>query len=178
MPARKLYQDYYNNEPAIKKKQEYENTYEEGYYDIEKIDTRKKNRPVGKVKFEKKSKEKNKLAIMATIFAFFFMTMIITYRYNLINERNLEVIRLKSELESTEAVLANVKIEVERNTDLNEIEAYAKQQLGMQKPDKNQTVYVDTSSTIKSVKVEEDNATIINKVIDIVREFIENILYN
>ncbi len=174
MPAKKLYHDYYDNETAIKKEQSYEN----GYLDIEKINTRKKNRPVGKVKTNTKPKQQNKVFIMATIFLVFGMTMIITYRYNLINEKNLEVINLKKELESTETALVGAQIEVEQNTDLDAIEAYAKQQLGMQKPEKNQTVYIDTSSTIKKVKVEDDSQTIIDKIEDTVKEFIENILYN
>lgn len=61
------------------------------------------------------------------------MSVIITYRFGLINEKNLEVQNLEKELEIVSSQATTAQIEVDQNTDLNSIEAYAKQQLGMQK---------------------------------------------
>lgn len=148
MPARKLYEDYYEVGTAVKK--------------IQKEKQIKKASPsVNKKANVKKSskahvKARNNVSMFFFIICAFSMAMFITYRFNLINEKNLAAQSLKKELNSVEANLASSKIEVEQNTDVNKIEAYAKQQLGMQKPDKNQTIYVDTSKNNKVVEVNQD----------------------
>ena len=53
------------------------------------------------------------------------------------------------------------------NRNLNKIEAYAKQQLGMQKPDKNQTIYVDTSI--------DEGTTQVEKTLNVFEKIVENI---
>ena len=104
----------------------------------------------------------------------FTMGMIITYRYNMISEKNLKVQELKGELAAVEANLLTAQIEVEQNTDLNKIEAYAKQQLGMQKPDKNQTIYIDTSKTMNSIEINNDTS-VIEDLIQNVKDMINKI---
>jgi cell division protein FtsL len=85
----------------------------------------------------------------------FIMLMIVTYRYNLINESNFKVQNLKKELEVVSSNLAATQINVEQATNLTNIENYAKQKLGMQKPDKNQILYIDSSKNASVVKSED-----------------------
>ncbi|MEG2310459.1 MAG: cell division protein FtsL [Clostridia bacterium] len=140
-------------------------------YEIEESIQRKvcKNKPKLKVK-----PKKNHTSLMVFIIFCFGLTMLVTYRYNVINEKNLESQKLKKHLDTAESALLNAQIEVEQNTDLNKIESYAKQQLGMQKPDKNQTIYVDTSKTSKIVEVAK-NEMKIEKFFETVINTIKNI---
>ena len=85
----------------------------------------------------------------------------------MISEKNLEVQNLKKELNKVESGLVSSQIDVEQGTDLNKIEAYAKQQLGMQKPDKNQTIYVDTSI--------DEGTTQVEKTLNVFEKIVENI---
>lgn len=78
---------------------------------------------------------------------------------------------LASDLTKAESALVTSQIDVEQNTDLNEIEAYAKQKLGMQKPDKNQTIYVDTSKTNNSVEL-QDESTFFQEIGDKISQFL------
>ena len=93
---------------------------------------------------------------------------------NIINEKNLKSQSLASDLTKAESALVTSQIDVEQNTDLNEIEAYAKQKLGMQKPDKNQTIYVDTSKTNNSVEL-QDESTFFQEIGDKISQFFGNL---
>lgn len=169
MPARANYSGYFEAGSAARKRE---------YIEVPNI----KSRPVtGKAKAQKTKVAKNvqkrtKLNYSLVTFTFtaFIMTMVITYRFNIINEKNLQVLTLKDKLASAEAALLKAQMEVESQTDLNKVEAYAKQQLGMQKPDKNQTVYIDTSKVSNSVYTNQDT-TMLNKVIDKAKTFLINI---
>lgn len=103
----------------------------------------------------------------------FVMLMIITYRFNVISESNLTLLNLKSDLERVQSNLAATEMSVEQNTDLSKIEAYAKQKLGMQKPDKNQVVYIDTSKDTNVVK--ETNESFVDEIIESIKGYINNI---
>ena len=164
MPARKLDRDDFRKYSS-----------KETYSDYIKV------RPVGNVKTGKNSSrrskpkaKKNNVSVILFIFIVFTMTMVITYRYNIISEKNLESQNLQSELNKAKSNLVAAQIEVEQQTDLNEIEAYAKQQLGMQKPDKNQTIYVDTSKNTVSNASTNSNSSIEN-IINKVKDFIAKI---
>ena len=61
------------------------------------------------------------------------------------------IVHFLLEIVSSEA--ATSQIAVDQNTDLNAIEAYAKQQLGMKKADSSQTVYIDTSESINKIQI-------------------------
>lgn len=160
MPARKLYDDTY--ERSLKTAKKYNSNYI-------KIAPKRKNVKTGKNKLntKQKRKAKNNASAIAFILSVFAMTLILTYRFNMISEKNLEVQNLKKELNKVESGLVSSQIDVEQGTDLNKIEAYAKQQLGMQKPDKNQTIYVDTS-------IDEGN-TQVEKTLNVFEKIVENI---
>ncbi|MEG2348408.1 MAG: hypothetical protein RSB67_02025 [Clostridia bacterium] len=162
MPARSIYSDYYESGTAVRKKE---------YKEIYPKTARKK---ASKTSSNIAPKPKNNVFIFLSIVLVFSMFMFLTYRFNIINEKNLESQSLKTDLKKIESILATSQIDVEQSTDLNKIEAYAKQQLGMQKPDKNQTIYVDTSKTSKTVEIQNDNSGI-EKIIDSVKKIVNNI---
>lgn len=108
------------------------------------------------------TKKKTKTSSIGVILFVFSMALVLVYRYNVINEKNLESQRLAADLTKIESALVTSQIEVEQNTDLNQIEAYAKQKLGMQKPDKNQTIYIDTSKDSNLVEVQSDTTFLQN----------------
>lgn len=164
MPAKKLYDDYYESGSTAKK-----------YSNYTKVAPRK-NVKTGKNKYRSKQKvkAKNNVSIIAFILGVFSMAMVITYRFNVISEKNLEVQNLKSELTKVESSLLTSQIDVEQGTDFNKIEAYAKQQLGMQKPDKNQTIYVDTSLNGSSVEI-EGSVNVVNKIVEGIKDIISKI---
>ena len=110
-----------------------------------------------------------KVKTMLAVLAIFSMLMVVIYRYNMISEANLRTIELNEELEKVSSDLSLAMMNVEQGTNLNEVEDYAKQKLGMQKPDKNQIVYVDTSS-INEVVIESNNVQT-SSILDRVKEF-------
>ena len=107
--------------------------------------------------------------MVAFILCGFAMSMIITYRYNVINEKNLEIQNLETQIESLSSELATSQIEVDQNTDLDSIEAYAKQQLGMTKASSSQTVYVDTSQSTDTVVINQVSS-FWNKIVSYIKQ--------
>lgn len=167
MAARKAYAyDYEMGYTA--KKREYTNDYQDEQSNVK--------RRYGKNKINRATNQKTKrrVSTVAFILCVFTMAMVLTYRYNLISEKNLQAQELKEELAAAESALLNAKIDVEQQTDLNKIEAYAKQQLGMQKPDKNQTIYVDTSNTAQTIETTGET-TLIDNIVNSIKNFINNI---
>jgi cell division protein FtsL len=126
-------------------------------------------------KVEKKPvvNEKFKVKTVFLITCLFVMLMIITYRFNVISENNLTLQNLKTDLERVQSNLASTEMGIEQSTDLSKIEAYAKQKLGMQKPDKNQVVYIDTSKDTNIIK--ENNVGFVEKIIESIKGYINNI---
>ena len=167
MPALKSYNDFYEDGNAVRKSSQNQE---------KKSNISTRNRRYGKNRISSKvqAKSKKNTLVVSMVLVVFAMSMIITYRYSLISEKNLKVQKLKSSLASVEAKLLNKQIEIEQKTDLNKIEAYDKQQLGMQKPDQSQTVYIDTSKSIQMVEKSNDT-TSINSVIDTIKNFFSSI---
>lgn len=162
MPALKSeYRPYYESGSAARKR---------NYYDEEVETYSTKNRRYGKNKVRRNVKVNSKsktFGVVCGVLCAFGMTIIMSYRYNLINEKNLAAIGLKSDLEAAQADLLNAQIAVEQSTNLTEVEAYAKQKLGMQKPDKNQIIYVDTSDVSSNMSVNKtisSEGSIINNI--------------
>ncbi len=122
--------------------------------------------------YKSKSKEISKIkpSTVVMLACFFLMLMFVVYRSNVISEKNLAVINLRSELDKVESNVAATKMDISQNTNLEEIEAYAKQKLGMQKPDIDQVVYVDTS---KNINVESsENLNFFEQLIQTIKEYI------
>jgi cell division protein FtsL len=117
--------------------------------------------------------DKVKIKTVLMISCLFAMLMVITFRFNLISENNLTLQNLKTQLERVQSNLAATEMGVEQSTDLTKIEAYAKQKLGMQKPDKNQVVYIDTAKDTSVVK--DTNKSFVDGIIESIKEYINNI---
>lgn len=163
MPARRINSQYYQDGSAARK-----------ILPNEDMPRRKTNTTIKRnvsrnnsVRRQQIQRKKN-ASMVAFILCGFAMSMIITYRFSLINEKNLEVQNLINELEIVSSQVATSQIQVDQNTDLNAIEAYAKQQLGMKKADSSQTVYIDTSEAINKIQVNQET-TIIDKIINYIK---------
>lgn len=135
-----------------------------------------KNKPAKneELKINKKTKVNNKLSLILTTLSIFTMLFVVSYRYNIISEKNLKLQRLNIEQENVNAALIESEVKVSQNIDMNYIESYAKQQLGMQKPEKSQIVYINTNyeSKVETIK----KTDIITKVAEKIETFINNIL--
>jgi len=157
MPARKY--NYYESGSTAKK--------------IE-YDYNRSNKPKIKKNVSNKKAKKTRTSSVVLVLGIFSMALVLVYRYNVINEKNLESQALANDLTKIESTLFSSQMDVEQNTDLNQIEDYAKQKLGMQKPDKNQTIYVDTSKSSNLVKVKNDTSFIQN-ITEKISEFFNKI---
>jgi len=104
-----------------------------------------------------KAQPKSKLSLVLSVVALFTMAIVISYRYNLISEKNLEVQRLKMDQVVANSELATTEVAIERIIDKDTVESYAKQQLGMQKPEKSQIVYINSNYETKVEQVSEKN---------------------
>lgn len=165
MPARRVNNSYYQDGSTARK------ILPEEQLPQRKVNAnRKRNSQLNrKAQLQKQQAQNRKNAsTVAFVLCGFVMSLILTYRFNIINEKNLEVQNLISELETVSSEVATSQILVDQNTDLEKIEAYAKQQLGMKKADSSQTVYVDTSETINKVQVNQ-KTTIIDKIISYIK---------
>ena len=167
MPARS-YNSYYENGSTARKTSSYERINERSYNNKRRYG---KNKMSENIKTKKSS---NKALVVISIVFAFSMIMAITYRYNIISEKNLLAQKLKGDLEAAEATLLTSKIAVEQNTNIDYIEAYAKQKLGMQKPTSSQTIYVETSNLAPVVEVNK-NLSVVEKVICKLKDTIKSI---
>lgn len=168
MPSRGIYSSYYESGNTARKK---------SYMESPEYRNNTTNRRHGKNKVKPKIKpasNANKALFIISIISAFSILLLITYRYNVISEKNLTSQQLKSNLDAAEANLLASKIAVEQNTNIDYIEDYAKQKLGMQKPTSSQTIYVDTSDITQVVEAKE-NLNVIESIISKVKEIINNI---
>lgn len=110
--------------------------------------------------------KKNKATLVLTTLAIFAMFMVITYRYNVISEKNLHVQQLKDDLEIAKSELATTQIAMEEMMNETEVESYAKQQLGMQKPEKSQLIYInmENEETVQKVSASNIIMSLVEKV--------------
>ena len=104
-----------------------------------------------------KAQPKTKLSLILSVLALFVMALAISYRYNLISEKNLELQRLKMEQVTANSELATTEVAIDRIIDKDTVESYAKQQLGMQKPEKSQIVYINSNYQTKVEQIETKN---------------------
>ena len=131
-----------------------------------KVESAKNTQNIKKIKAEPKSK----LSLILSVVALFTMAIVISYRYNLISEKNLEVQRLKMEQVTANSELATTEVAVKGIIDNDTVEAYAKQQLGMQKPEKSQMVYINSNYETKVEALGTEN--IFEKIIGKVKNLI------
>ena len=104
-----------------------------------------------------KARPKSKLSLILSVVSLFVMALVVSYRYNLISEKNLELQRLKMEQVVANSELATTEVAIDRIIDKNTVESYAKQQLGMQKPEKSQIVYINSNYQTKVEQIDTKN---------------------
>ena len=73
-----------------------------------------------------------------------------------LNELTAEIGSLKSDLAEAESENTRLGLEIERGTNLSDVEEYAKNQLGMSKLDRSQTQYISLDDSDKVVVKEDD----------------------
>lgn len=118
-------------------RQEY---YYEEEYNIATRSAKKEESNSIALKKKIKIQRKRRVALGAILFAIAFA---IVYRYTMINNVNIEIIRLKKDLEEINTVNAQLKLAAERSVDLREIERYSREELGLQKPQSYQIEYIN-----------------------------------
>ena len=122
--------------------------------------TTRKHLSSKKSKVNEYSKKKVKY-IVGILFAFIIL-LTISYRYSLINTRFNEKESLKSSLAEIQKQNAQLNLNIEKSTNINNIEQQAKEKLGMKKLDNNQKVYVSlpkedyVESSTEEVQTEEE----------------------
>ena len=113
---------------------------------------------------------KSKLSLILSVVILFTLSIITSYRYNVISEKNLQVQRLKMEQTAVNSELATTEVAIDRIIDKDTVESYAKQQLGMQKPEKSQIIYINSNYETKVEEVETKN--IFEKGLDTIKNLI------
>ena len=104
---------------------------------------KKKSTSVKKKKVATKKKAKYNLKPIIYIAIGFAMLFTISYRNSLINESYNQKEKLKSQLSAVEKENEQLKVNIESSLNLNSVAKAAEQQLGMQKLDNNQKIYVN-----------------------------------
>lgn len=134
------------------------------YYDD---DSQRSKKQVKRKKVVKKVKQVANFKSTAMILCVLALSLLVVYRFNVISEKNLSIINFKNDLSKLESNIASIEMDSYTKHDLNYIEDYAKQKLGMQKPDTAQVIYVDTSNNEDARFSNEDN--FLNNLINAVK---------
>lgn len=90
------------------------------------------------LKLEKKAHNKNILFV----FVIFLILLAISYRSSLINEKFSQIRSAKDELSAIQKTNGQLEVSIETGLNLSNVEKSVKEQLGMQKLDNSQKVYV------------------------------------
>ena len=107
---------------------------------------KQKKKSTAKSKQEKvrpKRKLKSQVKLVAEILLIFAGLLVISYRNSLINESFSENEGLKTNLAAIEKENAQLRVNLENNLNLSNIEKLAEDKLGMQKLDNSQKIYVN-----------------------------------
>ena len=132
----------------------------------------KKKKKKAVLKLEKKQHNKN----VALIIAIFLILLAVSYRSSLINEKFNEIQNAKQELASIEKTNGQLEVSIESSLNLSNIEQSAKENLGMQRLDNSQKVYVTldkkdyVEATAEDIDITDDTdeawyQKIINKIL-------------
>ncbi len=138
-----------------------------------KKSTAKKTNNKAKSKVQVNKQKKRHTKIMLYVAVGFAILFAISYRNSIIDEKFSEIKALKSKLASIEKENEQLEVNIENNLNLKTIEQSAKENLGMQKLDNSQTVYVnlpkqDYVEPATEEIVEEDNTNWFQKIINFI----------
>ena len=130
-------------------------TYGSSAYKYERDErTRKSSRVKPKIK-------KTRHIAFKDVFAYAVITLLaftLLFRYACITEMTARLAKLKEEYNKAQSVVVAKEFEMEQNIDLRKVEEIATTELGMQRPEKHQIVYIDmkNSDYTESTVVKED----------------------
>ena len=136
-----------------------------------RLKTETKKQTKTKLKENKQSQAKTILYVL-TVFSILF---VISYRNSIIAEDFSEIKNLKASLATIEKENEQLKVNIESNLNLKNIEEIATSQLGMQKLNSDQTIYMtlpveDHVESASEEVVEEENGNwfmnMINSILD------------
>ena len=125
---------------------------------------------------EKTLKKENVVKNTATFLCMFSVLLLICYRSSVINESFQALGTLKGDLEDVYVLNAQIESDIQTQTDLSNIETYAKYQLGMQKPKESQIqrIYVEKEDRITTpIVIEEEKNSFLDKLINDVLNLID-----
>lgn len=136
---------------------------------------KKTKKKINKVK-QVEIKQQKKVMPILKVLAIFVILLTISYRNSLINEKFTDIKEMKSELASIKKENEQLKVNIESQMNLTNIEQKAKDELGMQKQTKDQTRYVNIEKQdfVESASEEviiEESESFFEKII----KFITNI---
>lgn len=129
-------------------------------YEERKIE--KRHNTKRKQRNEELVNSRKKAKYIVNIGLVFIILLTVSYRYSLINTKFNEKEKLKSELAKIHKENAQLQINIEKGTNINNVEQQAKEKLGMKKLDNNQKIYVSlpkedyVESAIEEVETAED----------------------
>jgi len=95
-----------------------------------------------KEKRKYKSYRKVKFRLVLSILLAFFAGLTVMYRFAVITQLSHDLNKKEQLYDTLRNENAILRVKVETNTDLEQIKEIAETKLGMQKPDKNQIVYI------------------------------------
>lgn len=112
----------------------------------------------------KQKREAREKIVKRIVYAFMFgmfaaIALFIVYRFSLINEKFNDVEKAKKRLENSITINEQIQADIDSETDISYIENYAKYQLGMQKPQESQIIYVNHEKKDKiftPIRIEEE----------------------
>ncbi len=136
-----------------------------------------------KEKKRRRNNAKAKWKVVLGTVAVFALCFVLLYRYALITEMGLTAIKIEKEYNQIKNENSRLRVEIEKQTDINTIRQIAEEKLGMQKPDKSQIVYIYVPKNDYTV-VSEDygnkedlgNKDALSTILDKVNKFM-SILY-
>jgi len=105
------------------------------------------NNKVLKAKKRQKKNNKVKLKAVFCILIFFLSFSQIIYMYAQITEMDYKLNKDNKELNEHKNENVRLRLEIQKNLDLNRIREIAQTRLDMQKPDKHQIIYVNVPKT-------------------------------
>lgn len=100
-----------------------------------------------KAKKNEKTQNKVKLKMVLNIFIVFSLCFGVIFRYALITELNYKINKTNISYNDIKNENSRLKVDVEKQMDLQKIREIAEKKLGMQKPDKFQIAYVNVPKT-------------------------------
>ena len=126
-----------------------------------------------KVQAHVKKQEESKAKVILYVAIGFIVLFAISYRNSVINEKFSEIKELKSNLAAIEKENEQLKVSIENNLNLKNVEQSAKELLGMQKLENSQTVYInlpkqDYVEPATEEILKEDNITWFEKIINFI----------